>query len=62
MRQSYSPLFLGEAGFVDIETHTEQHTFMLPSFNTYYGPFERGARHRPGTEPRDAPAASARGG
>ena len=32
----------GEAGFVDIETHTEQHTFMLPSFDAYYGPFERG--------------------
>ena len=27
---------------MDIETHTEQHTFMLPSFDAYYGPFERG--------------------
>lgn len=32
----------GEAGFVDIETHTEEHTFVLPSFDAYYGPFERG--------------------
>jgi hypothetical protein len=31
-----------EAGFVDIETHTERHTFRLPSFDAYYGPFERG--------------------
>jgi ubiquinone/menaquinone biosynthesis C-methylase UbiE len=31
-----------EAGFVDIETHTEKHTFVLPSFDAYYGPFERG--------------------
>jgi ubiquinone/menaquinone biosynthesis C-methylase UbiE len=31
-----------EAGFVDIETHTETHTFVLPSFDAYYGPFERG--------------------
>src|SRR5262245_59386211 len=32
----------GEAGFVDVETHTETHTFVLPSFDAYYGPFERG--------------------
>jgi len=31
-----------EVGFVDIETHTEKHTFVLPSFDAYYGPFERG--------------------
>jgi hypothetical protein len=31
-----------EAGFVDIETHTERHTFRLPSFDAYYGPFESG--------------------
>src|SRR5262249_31654898 len=31
-----------DAGFVDIETHTEKHTFVLPSFDAYYGPFERG--------------------
>ncbi len=31
-----------EAGFVDVETHTEKHTFVLPSFDAYYGPFERG--------------------
>jgi ubiquinone/menaquinone biosynthesis C-methylase UbiE len=30
------------AGFVDIETHTERHTFVLPSFDAFYGPFERG--------------------
>jgi len=32
----------GEAGFADIETHTEKHTFVLPSFDAYFGPFERG--------------------
>ena len=26
----------------DIETHTVRHTFVLPSFDAYYGPFERG--------------------
>lgn len=31
-----------EAGFLDVETHTEKHTFVLPSFDAYYGPFERG--------------------
>ena len=31
-----------EAGFVDIETDTVKHTFVLPSFDAYYGPFERG--------------------
>jgi ubiquinone/menaquinone biosynthesis C-methylase UbiE len=31
-----------EAGFVDIETNTVKHTFVLPSFDAYYGPFERG--------------------
>lgn len=31
-----------EAGFVDIETHTVRHIFVLPSFDAYYGPFERG--------------------
>jgi ubiquinone/menaquinone biosynthesis C-methylase UbiE len=31
-----------EAGFVDVETHTEKHTFVLPSFDAFYGPFERG--------------------
>ena len=30
------------AGFVDFETTTEKHTFMLPSFDAWYGPFERG--------------------
>jgi ubiquinone/menaquinone biosynthesis C-methylase UbiE len=32
----------GDAGFTDIETFTEKHTFVLPSFDAYYGPFERG--------------------
>jgi ubiquinone/menaquinone biosynthesis C-methylase UbiE len=31
-----------EAGFVEVETHTVTHTFVLPSFDAYYGPFERG--------------------
>jgi len=31
-----------DAGFVDVETHTEKHTFVMPSFDAYYGPFERG--------------------
>ena len=31
-----------EAGFAEVETHTERHTFVLPSFDAYYGPFERG--------------------
>jgi len=31
-----------ECGFAQIETHTVKHTFVLPSFDTYYGPFERG--------------------
>jgi ubiquinone/menaquinone biosynthesis C-methylase UbiE len=31
-----------ECGFSQIETHTVKHTFVLPSFDAYYGPFERG--------------------
>jgi ubiquinone/menaquinone biosynthesis C-methylase UbiE len=31
-----------EVGFADVETHTVKHTFVLPSFDAYYGPFERG--------------------
>src|SRR5262249_57214670 len=31
-----------EGGFSQIETRTVKHTFVLPSFNAYYGPFERG--------------------
>jgi SAM-dependent methyltransferase len=31
-----------EAGFEDIETDIVKHTFVLPSFDAYYGPFERG--------------------
>ena len=35
-------LLFDEAGFADFETHTVRHTFVLPSFDAYYGPFERG--------------------
>ena len=31
-----------QAGFLDIETATEKHGFVLPSFDAYYGPFEPG--------------------
>ena len=31
-----------ECGFSQIETRTVKHTFLLPSFEAYYGPFERG--------------------
>ena len=31
-----------EAGFADFETDTVRHTFVLPSFDAYYGPIERG--------------------
>jgi ubiquinone/menaquinone biosynthesis C-methylase UbiE len=31
-----------EAGFADVESHTVAHIFVLPSFDAYYGPFERG--------------------
>jgi ubiquinone/menaquinone biosynthesis C-methylase UbiE len=31
-----------QAGLADFETHTVKHTFVLPSFDAYYGPFERG--------------------
>jgi ubiquinone/menaquinone biosynthesis C-methylase UbiE len=31
-----------ECGFSQIETRTVKHTFALPSFDAYYGPFERG--------------------
>jgi ubiquinone/menaquinone biosynthesis C-methylase UbiE len=31
-----------EAGFTDFDTDTVRHTFVLPSFDPYYGPFERG--------------------
>lgn len=31
-----------EAGFRSIETGTEKRSFVLPSFDAYYGPFERG--------------------
>jgi ubiquinone/menaquinone biosynthesis C-methylase UbiE len=30
------------AGFAAFETATVRHTFVLPSFDAYYGPFERG--------------------
>ena len=35
-------LLFTEAGFRDIETDTEKHRFVLPSFDAYFGPFERG--------------------
>jgi ubiquinone/menaquinone biosynthesis C-methylase UbiE len=31
-----------EAGFADFETDTVRRAFVLPSFDAYYGPFERG--------------------
>jgi SAM-dependent methyltransferase len=31
-----------ECGFSQIETNTVKHSFVLPSFDAYYGPFERG--------------------
>jgi ubiquinone/menaquinone biosynthesis C-methylase UbiE len=31
-----------EAGLANFETDTVRHTFVLPSFDAYYGPFERG--------------------
>ena len=31
-----------EAGFADFVTDTVRHAFGLPSFDAYYGPFERG--------------------
>jgi ubiquinone/menaquinone biosynthesis C-methylase UbiE len=31
-----------EAGFADFATDTVRHAFELPSFDAYYGPFERG--------------------
>jgi ubiquinone/menaquinone biosynthesis C-methylase UbiE len=35
-------LLFSEAGFADFETETVRHAFVLPSFDAYYGPFERG--------------------
>jgi SAM-dependent methyltransferase len=35
-------LLFDEAGFADFVTDTVRHTFVLPSFDAYYGPFERG--------------------
>ena len=35
-------LLFNEAGFADFETDTVRHAFVLPSFDAYYGPFERG--------------------
>ena len=31
-----------KSGFSQIQTHTVKHTFVLPSFDAWYGPFERG--------------------
>jgi len=33
---------LTEAGFVDVQVLAKRHSFKLPSFDAYYGPFERG--------------------
>ena len=44
-----SQSLFGEAGFVDFATRTEQHTFMLPSFDAYYGPVPARLIHRTGT-------------
>ena len=35
-------LLFDAAGFRDPEISTERHLFVLPSFDAYYGPFERG--------------------
>ena len=35
-------LLFNKAGFADFKTDTVRHTFVLPSFEAYYGPFERG--------------------
>jgi ubiquinone/menaquinone biosynthesis C-methylase UbiE len=35
-------LLFSQSGFGDIETNTVRHEFVLPSFDAYYGPFERG--------------------
>ena len=35
-------VLFGEAGLADFETDTVRHIFVLPSFDAYYGPFERG--------------------
>ncbi len=35
-------LLFHQAGFAGVETDTVRRTFVLPSFDTYYGPFERG--------------------
>jgi SAM-dependent methyltransferase len=35
-------LLFDEMGFADFATVTVRHTFVLPSFDVYYGPFERG--------------------
>lgn len=33
---------LTNAGFSDVDVSTKRHSFKLPSFDAYYGPFERG--------------------
>ncbi len=35
-------MFFTEASLTDFETDIVKHTFVLPSFDAYYGPFERG--------------------
>jgi ubiquinone/menaquinone biosynthesis C-methylase UbiE len=35
-------LLFNGSGFADFDTNTVRHTFVLPSFDAYYSPFERG--------------------
>jgi hypothetical protein len=39
---SHLQLLFNEAGLAEFETETIRHAFVLPSFDAYYGPFERG--------------------
>ena len=41
-KKKLGSLFEG-AGFRDVDIATEVHRFVLPSFNTYFEPFEKGA-------------------
>jgi hypothetical protein len=36
-------LLFGDAGFLDIENYTQKDTFVLPSFDAYYGPLNAAA-------------------
>jgi ubiquinone/menaquinone biosynthesis C-methylase UbiE len=39
---SHLQFLFNEAGFADFQTDTVRHSFVLRSFDAYYGPFERG--------------------